>query len=160
MRSNKRLELIHFDPKIKNTCRRNRKERHQALIQQHTMDETLKENLNKSLRDYAVPQVDVIQTSIVRPAIRANNFELKPAIIQMVQTSVQFGGFLLDDPNDHIVNFLEICDTFKFNGVSIDAIRLRLFPFSLQDKAKNWLNSLPSGSITAWDDLAQKFLSK
>ena len=39
-------------------------------------------------------------------------------------------------------------------------MRLRLFPFSLKDRAKNWLNSLPGGSITSWDDLAQKFLAK
>ncbi|XP_024022668.1 uncharacterized protein LOC112091966 [Morus notabilis] len=78
----------------------------------------------------------------------------------MIQTSVQFGGLLSEDPNARIANFLEICDTFKFNGVSSDAIKLRLFPFSLRDKAKGWLNSLPPGSITTWEDLAQKFLAK
>ena len=88
MRSSKSLELIPLDPEIEKTCRRNQKERHQALIQQHTMDEAPEENLNKSLSDYVVPQVVVIQTSIVRPAIGDNNFELKSAIIQMVQTSV------------------------------------------------------------------------
>ena len=34
------------------------------------------------------------------------------------------------------------------------------FLFSLRDKVKCWLNSLPAGSITTWDDLAQKFLNK
>ncbi|XP_017973115.1 PREDICTED: uncharacterized protein LOC108661374 [Theobroma cacao] len=37
---------------------------------------------------------------------------------------------------------------------------LRLFPFSLRDKTKSWLNSLSNGSITTWEDLAQKFLTK
>ena len=60
----------------------------------------------------------------------------------------------------HIRNFIEICDTFKFNGVSEDAVKLRLFPFSLRDKAKGWLHSLPAGSITTWEELAQKFLTK
>lgn len=44
--------------------------------------------------------------------------------------------------------------------MSDEAIILRLFPFTLQDKAKSLLHSLPSGSITTWDDLAQKFLAK
>ena len=48
----------------------------------------------------------------------------------------------------------------KYNGVSDDAICLRLFPFSLKDKAKHWLNSEPLDSVTTWDDLVHKFLSK
>ena len=55
---------------------------------------------------------------------------------------------------------MEICDTFKHNGLIDDAIRLRLFHFSLRDKAKVWLNSLPLGIITTWEELAQKFLAK
>ncbi|XP_075475877.1 LOW QUALITY PROTEIN: uncharacterized protein LOC142514366 [Primulina tabacum] len=78
----------------------------------------------------------------------------------MIQNTVQFGESALDDPNSHIADFLEICDTFKFNGVSDDAVRLRLFPFSLRDKAKSWLNCLPVGSITTWEDMAKAFLIK
>ncbi|KAL5545248.1 hypothetical protein UlMin_009032 [Ulmus minor] len=77
----------------------------------------------------------------------------------MVQSN-QFGGMSKDDPNAHIAYFLEVCDLYKINGVSEDAIRLRVFPFSLRDRAKEWLNSLPPGSITTWDELVLKFLSK
>ncbi|KAL5578214.1 hypothetical protein UlMin_019913 [Ulmus minor] len=77
----------------------------------------------------------------------------------MVQSN-QFGGMSKDDPNAHIAYFLEVCDLYKINGVSEDAVRLRVFPFSLRDRAKEWLNSLPPGSITTWDELVQRFLSK
>ncbi|KAL5573531.1 hypothetical protein UlMin_023128 [Ulmus minor] len=113
---------------------------------------------NKALKDYSIPEVGV--SSIQRPPIQANNFEIKPAIIQMIQSSVQFGGLPNDDPNLHIANFLEICDTFKHNGVTDDAVRLRLFPFSLNSKAKAWLTSLPSGTITTWNGLVNVFLTK
>ena len=49
---------------------------------------------------------------------------------------------------------------FRVNGVRDDAIRLRLFTFSLKDKAREWLNSLLARSITNWATLAQKFLAK
>ena len=48
----------------------------------------------------------------------------------------------------------------KYNGVSDDVIRIRLFPFSLKEKAKLWLISKPSDSITSWDDLSNKFLAR
>ncbi|WRX25992.1 Retrotransposon gag domain - like 10 [Theobroma cacao] len=115
---------------------------------------------NRALRDYAVPLLQGLHQSIKRPSINVNNFEINPAYIQMIQSSVQFSGLLSDDLNAHLVNFLEICNPFKYNGVTDDAIRLRLFPFSLRDKAKSWLNSLPNRSITTWEDLAQKFLAK
>ena len=50
-------------------------------------------NVNaKALMDFSQPKINDIQSSIVRPAITANNFEIKPGTIQMVQNSVQFGG--------------------------------------------------------------------
>ena len=77
----------------------------------------------------------------------------------MVQQA-QFSGSPLDDPKIHLMMFLEICDTIKMNGVTEDTIRLRLFPFSLRDKARGWLQSLHLGSITSWQDMAEKFLAK
>ena len=41
-----------------------------------------------------------------------------------------------------------------------DAIRMRLFPFLVKDKAQLWLASLPNESITTWDQLKQAFLHK
>ena len=92
----------------------------------------------------------------------ANNFELKLALISMVQQS-QFGGTPLEDLNLHLLIFLEMCDRLKINGAYADAIRLWFVPcpppFSLKDKARTWLHSLPSGSITTWDKLTKVFLA-
>ena len=51
-------------------------------------------------------------------------------------------------------------DAFKIAGASEDALRLRLFSYSLRDQARAWLNSLPLDSITTWNDLVDKFLMK
>ena len=48
----------------------------------------------------------------------------------------------------------------KYNGVSDDAIRLQLFPFSLKDKAKHCLTTKPLDSITSWGELVNKFMTR
>ncbi|KAL0361671.1 UNVERIFIED_CONTAM: hypothetical protein Sradi_3851600, partial [Sesamum radiatum] len=95
------------------------------------------------MMEYSFPTTDGTISSIALPTAQANNFEIKPSIIQIIRSSVQFSGFPEEDPNKHLSNFLEICVIFKFNGVSDDAIR-RIFPFSLGDTAKDWVTSLPA----------------
>ena len=113
----------------------------------------------RTMYDYAKPSLDGTRTCITRPTITANNFEIKPNIIQIVQQSVPFRGLPDENPNAHISSFLEICDTFKINGITDDVIHLRLFHFSLRDRAKRWLQSLPPGTITTWASLTEKKIS-
>ncbi|KAL5554123.1 hypothetical protein UlMin_041524 [Ulmus minor] len=53
-----------------------------------------------------------------------------------------------------------VASNFKIPGVADDAFQLRLFPYSLKDRAKVWLNSLEPNSVTSWNGLAEKFLTK
>ncbi|KAJ0985421.1 hypothetical protein J5N97_003777 [Dioscorea zingiberensis] len=78
----------------------------------------------------------------------------------MIQNTAQFDGRPDEDPHAHIAKFVQICNMFKINGVSDDAIRLRLFPFSLREVAYRWLTSLPSGSIRTWAEMLDKFLGR
>jgi len=118
------------------------------------------QNERKALRDYVVSSLTEANLCIIAPTIQATNFELKPGLIQMVQQTCQFGGFLHDDSNEHISSFLEICDTKRINSVSPEVIKRKLFPFSLKDKVKIWFNSLPMNIVATWDETANKFLTK
>lgn len=71
-------------------------------------------------------------TRIVEPLVYANNFELKLALINMVQLN-QFARGPYEDANLNLACFLELCDTVKFNGMSDEIVKLRLFPFFLWD---------------------------
>ena len=110
------------------------------------------------LEEFALPPT-FVQTAIRRPPIQVNNFELKSVTLQMLQ-NILFHRLPNENPNMHLTNFLEVWDTIKYNGVTEEALRLRLFPLSLGDRAKHWLTSQPSDSITSWNDLVQKFLTK
>ena len=87
------------------------------------------------IKDYGRPSV-ITPPVIRRPAIQENNFELKLIPLHLLQ-GIQFHELAHKDPNAHILNCLEVCDIVKYNGVSDDAIRLRLFLFSLKEKAKH-----------------------
>ena len=65
-----------------------------------------------------------------------------------------------ENPYAHIKEFEEVCNTFQGEGALIDLMRLKLFPFTLKDKAKVWLNSLRPRSIRTWTDLQAEFLKK
>ena len=71
-----------------------------------------------------------------------------------------FHGMESENPYAHIKEFEDVCNTFRDGGASIDLMRLKLFPFTLKDKAKIWLNSLRPRSIRTWTDLQAEFLKK
>ena len=41
-----------------------------------------------------------------------------------------------------------------------DIVKLKLFPFSLRDRAKTWFSSLPKNSIDSWNKCKVAFISK
>ncbi|GJZ14901.1 reverse transcriptase domain-containing protein [Tanacetum coccineum] len=92
-------------------------------------------------------------------AIQATNFGLKNDMIQQVQNSCPFHG-LGDDANKHLDKFLHVTQSMKVNGVSDDALRVYLFPYSLQHRAAEWFDRLPRNYITTFDQMAKIFLRK
>ena len=100
---------------------------------------------NKSIREFSAPTTDNIRTG---PAAEIDgNFELKPGLINMVQSN-QFCGKAHEDASAHLQHFLEICNTFTISGVLRDAILLRLFPFSLLGRAKQWFYATKEKNTT------------
>nr|GEU74227.1 DNA-directed DNA polymerase [Tanacetum cinerariifolium] len=84
----------------------------------------------------------------------------QPSINGRVQDTCQFHRLPGDDANRHIDKFLEITQHMKQNGVSDDALRLFLFPYSLTHHAIDWYDRLLRNSIHSFDDTMRKFLSK
>ncbi|XP_027348032.1 uncharacterized protein LOC113859463 [Abrus precatorius] len=92
--------------------------------------------------------------SIAALNVEANNFELKLALITMVHNSIQFGGMPNEDPNLHLTKSLRLTDTIKYNRVSNDAIRLRIFPFSISERVQIFLSGLSITTRTTIDAVA------
>ncbi|CAM8928934.1 unnamed protein product [Rhodiola kirilowii] len=83
--------------------------------------------VRRTLGDYTAPRVTRFQSAIAPPGIANNTRELKTGLIQMM------------------------CNTVKTNGVPPESYCLRLFPFSLSDKASRWLDSHAEDGETLYD---------
>ncbi|CAA7041941.1 unnamed protein product [Microthlaspi erraticum] len=105
------------------------------------------------------PNRHQLRQGIVPPPVQNHNFEIKLGMINLVQNKM-FHVLPSEHPIDHLNKFDRLCDLTKINGVSEDAIKLRLFPMSLADKAHQWEKSLPHGTITTWDECKKAFLAK
>nr|GEX84170.1 hypothetical protein [Tanacetum cinerariifolium] len=84
--------------------------------------------------------------AIVIPEILAENFEIKTNLLQLVQAN-KFHGFERDNPHTHISNFKRMTATLKYKDVPNDAIKLMLFPYSLEGAARIGLPEYRCG----WD---------
>ncbi|GJU16945.1 reverse transcriptase domain-containing protein [Tanacetum coccineum] len=49
---------------------------------------------------------------------------------------------------------------FKYRDTENEAVRLMMFPLSLTEEAKTWLDELNEGTIKTWDELRTTFISR
>ena len=104
-RSKDKNILVEADPEPERTLKRKLRE---AKIQQsrdnlseifEQAEEMAADNNNNERRmlgDFTAPNSNLHGRSISIPAIRANNFELKPQLVSLMQQNCKFHGFPLE----------------------------------------------------------------
>ncbi|GJU93897.1 zinc finger, CCHC-type containing protein [Tanacetum coccineum] len=117
------------------------------------------ENPIRTLGDYSKPSHEGYRNTIELP-VGNNVVPLRSDTIRLVQNGCSFHGLRSEDPNQHLKDFLKLVDSLDLDGENRERTRLRLFQFSLRDQASNWLERLPAGSISTWEDLTTRFLAK
>ncbi|GAU41937.1 hypothetical protein TSUD_380420 [Trifolium subterraneum] len=83
-------------------------------------------------------------------------FDIKNTMINTLKED-QYSGAESQCPNLHLSHFYDACDYTDPPGISESDKRLRLFKFSLKGRAKDWLDTIPPGTIAHWQDLERKF---
>ena len=63
----------------------------------------------------------------------AEDMIVRPYLVPLLPT---FHGMENKNPYTHIREFEEVCNTFKKDATDMDLMRLKVFPFTLKDKAK------------------------
>ncbi|PIN01467.1 DNA-directed DNA polymerase [Handroanthus impetiginosus] len=140
---------LQFDLEVEKTARRLRKE---------TSDSEQEETManERTLRELAEPDLTQQPLCIEYPQLDVP-FELKSGLIHLLPT---FQGLENEDPHKHLKVLHVVRSSMKPQGVTDEQIKLRAFPFSLADKAKDWLFYLSPGSVTTWTDTVRLFLDK
>ncbi|GKC81186.1 hypothetical protein Tco_1136903 [Tanacetum coccineum] len=65
-----------------------------------------------------------------------------------------------EDVVDHIAKVLKMVDLIYVPGVDSHQLRMKVFPLSLADDAKEWWISDGDEKITTWEELVEKFFCR
>ena len=84
---------------------------------------------------------DFLSTPIA-PLNGVETCEINAALLNLVMKD-QFSGLPSEDAATHLNNFVDLCDMQKKKNTDNGIVKLKLFPFSLRDRAKVWFSSLP-----------------
>ena len=99
----------------------NQRERLQAIPEEEAETERPKGKM--TMEDFWRPSIRDEYSIVRQPDIETNNFELKTALITMVQQH-QFIGHPSKDPNEHMGRFMRMENIVKLKGVKLEVIRL------------------------------------
>jgi len=98
---------------------------------------------NKAHKELTAPDVTYQHLCIQYLELDAG-FELKYGLIHLLP---KFHGLVCEDPHKHLKEFHVVCSSMKPHGIDEDHIKLRVFPFSLDGGANDWLYYLQPTSI-------------
>ncbi|GJQ98070.1 zinc finger, CCHC-type containing protein [Tanacetum coccineum] len=113
----------------------------------------------RTLGDFSKPSHKGYRNTIELP-VGNNVVPLRSDTIRLVQNGCSFHRLWSEDPNQHLKDFLKLVDSLDLDSNNRERTHLPLFQFSLRDQASNWLERLPAGSITTWEDLTTRFLAQ
>ncbi|KAM1271228.1 hypothetical protein ACFX15_031703 [Malus domestica] len=88
---------------------------------------------------------------------KTEEFELKSSLLHHIP---KYHGLSMEDPNKHLKEFEVVCSSMTPVNVDGSILKMKAFPFSLMDKAKDWLYELAPGTVTSWESMRRAFLEK
>ncbi|KAM2111922.1 hypothetical protein ACFX1R_014487 [Malus domestica] len=88
---------------------------------------------------------------------KTDEFELKSSLLHHIP---KYHGLSMEDPNKHLKEFEVVCSSMTAINVDGSILMMKAFPFSLLEKAKDWLYELAPGTVTSWDSMKRAFLEK
>ena len=70
-----------------------------------------------------------------------------------------FHGKPSEDPHRHVDELSQVCEINHLQNVPADTMKMKLFPATLRDRAKDWFLKLGK-KFTSWTEMEEEFLRK
>ncbi|CAL2229499.1 unnamed protein product [Prunus armeniaca] len=116
---------------------------------------------NRTIKELSASGLDtVVPLCIQYPRAatgKTDEFELKSSLLHHIP---KYHGLSMEDPNKHLKEFEVVCSSMTPINVDGNILKMKAFPFSLMDKAKDWLYELAPGTVTSWESMKKAFLEK
>ena len=110
-------------------------------------------NVRKRFSDYARPVLQIPVTCIHAPLARNVNFRIDSHVMSMLPI---FHGKPSEDRYRHI-DLCQVCEINHIHNVLLDVMKMKLFPATLRDRAKDWFLKLGK-EFTSWNEMEEDFL--
>lgn len=109
--------------------------------------------------NYGMKNASGGRLTIVNQPVNMPNFQLYPNTINQLEKR-PFSGKINEDANKHLQRFLTMSTTLEIEGHTEEENKLRMFSFTLYENVEEWFYSLPTGSITTWEQMETAFLNE
>ena len=112
-----------------------------------SINRTTVRRAEKTLKEYCAPSLYNLKEPILFPNPGVREYQFDGELLNMLQ-EMAFSGREDEDPGRHLREFENMVTSLGPKGIPREFTRLKLFRWSLKDKALNWLHSLPHHCIT------------
>ncbi|KAM1523365.1 hypothetical protein ACFX10_013401 [Malus domestica] len=138
--------LLEFEPEIEKRLREIHKEQKKGSEKENWQENKMALVQNETMGDLDIPTILQSKSSIVLPVV-VRNYELKNKHFNMMPS---FHGISIKDPLAHIRDIFNLVSNMALTeGVIKEHLRMKVFPYTMKDKVKTWLNSLKPGTLTS-----------
>ncbi|KAM2100870.1 hypothetical protein ACFX1T_027968 [Malus domestica] len=162
--------ILAFDDDFERTLRRKRKQPKpnppssssevESEFEEQDEEEVMAVD-NRTIKELSASGLDnVVPICIQYPVAaqgKTDEFELKSSLLYHIP---KYHGLTMEDPNKHLKEFEVVCSSITPINVEGSILKMKAFPFSLMDKAKDWLYELAPGTVTSWESMKRAFLEK
>ncbi|CAN6554897.1 unnamed protein product [Malus baccata var. baccata] len=166
-----REHILDFDDDFERTLRRNRNQQDrnppipEPKFEEHPLEEE-EEDPNMTTDNRTIKELSALALDNAAPLCiqypmaalgKTDEFELKSSLLHHIP---KFHEMSMEDPNKHLKEFEVVCSSMTPVNVDGSILKMKAFPFSLLEKAKDWLYELAPGTVTSWESMKRAFLEK